>query len=583
MEKAWETALSTRTDLEKYGDNSLVLFALGLKFGLEDLESIAANALTDGSDDKKCDLVYVDTDEGFAVIAQCYKSTKLRKEAPANKASDLNTAVSWLLQRPIAELPDGLKSAAQELRSALQESTVTTLHIWYVHNLNESKNVLNELKTVESTAQAALEKQFPEKKVKLQALEVGDPTLSEWYSDALSPILVDEKFEIPVQGGFEITGLNWSAYITAIPAKFLHRVYKRHKTRLFSANVRDYLGSRQSDANINFGIKNTAEKEPYNFWVFNNGLTVLVNKYDRKEKGNKIFLVVDGISVVNGAQTTGAIGSLRKQPADTALVPARFVQTSDKDILFGIIRYNNSQNKVTASDFRSTDPIQKRLREQMEKIPQAEYEGGRRGGHEDVIRRRPDLLPSYTVGQALAALQQDPVTAYNQKTNIWVSDTFYSKYFNEHTTAPHIVFAYSLLRSVEAKKMRLVEKTRRSDASMTVAEKDQTAFFRHRGSTFLLTAAISGCLETVLLRSIPNLFRLSFGESISPKEAQAIWDDIVETVTPFCMQLQGALTDGLKSKERVNEAIQRFQSLVLATVEVNRDRYKAFASKIISK
>jgi hypothetical protein len=46
-------------------------------------------------------------------------------------------------------------------------------------------------------------------------------------------------------------------------------------------------------------------------------------------------------------------------------------------------------------------------------IPDTEYERGRRGGTSDTIKRRPNLLPSYTVGQALAAFDGDPVIAKN--------------------------------------------------------------------------------------------------------------------------------------------------------------------------
>lgn len=46
-----------RTDLvDLYGDNSLLLYALQLRYDIEDIISVASEALTDGSDDKKCDL-----------------------------------------------------------------------------------------------------------------------------------------------------------------------------------------------------------------------------------------------------------------------------------------------------------------------------------------------------------------------------------------------------------------------------------------------------------------------------------------------------------------------------------------------
>jgi hypothetical protein len=218
----------------------------------------------------------------------------------------------------------------------------------------------------------------------------------------------------------------------------------------------------------------------------------------------------------------------------------------------------------------------------MSTVPAAEYEGGRRGGHEDAIRRRQNLLPSYTVGQAVAALHMEPVVAYNQKTDIWASNRLYSKFFNDQTTAAHIVFSFSALRSVENKKLKLMQKARSDEESLTAVENHQVNFFRHRGSTYLLTSAISGCLETILGHSIPNLFRLSFGESVSPKDAQLIWDDIIEATTPFCIELEDAFTDGLKSAERVKKAVQRFQSLVQSTAEANKSKYQSFANKIVS-
>lgn len=42
-----------RTDLvDLYGDNSLLLYALQLRYDIEDIISVASEALTDGSDDK---------------------------------------------------------------------------------------------------------------------------------------------------------------------------------------------------------------------------------------------------------------------------------------------------------------------------------------------------------------------------------------------------------------------------------------------------------------------------------------------------------------------------------------------------
>jgi len=585
MTDAWQTTYESRDDLKVFGDNALGLFALGLKFGIEDLIAVGTESITDGSDDKKCDIVYIDKDEGIAVIAQCYFSAKEKREAPSNKASDLNTAISWLIQRPLDELPDRIVSSAQQLRDGIESKEIREIYVWYIHNLPESDNVLNELKAVEDNAKAALLHQYPDSKIAIHALEVGKERICEWYDETLSPILVNDEFEIDTKHGFEIDGPEWSAYVTSVEARFLYRQYKKYKTQLFSANVRDYLGSRVSDSNINNGIKKTADNEPDNFWVFNNGLTVLVNDFkisaDDKLKNKK--LNIKGMSIVNGAQTTGAIGSLSKLPSSSVQVPVRFVKTKNPNIVLDIIQFNNSQNKVTASDFRSTDKIQKRIKDEISKIPSAEYEGGRRGGFGDLIKRRPNLLPSYTVGQSLASFHGDPVIAYNQKQNIWIEDALYSRYFNENTTGSHIVFAYSLVRAVEQRKVELLEKEKKSNQALTTDEENQIKFFRKRGSNFLLAAAISSCLEIFANKKISNLFRVSFGDKKSPRDAQKLWSELIDVTIPLCNQLEDALNDGLKNTKLVENVITKFRGLISVTAKSNASIFKQFSKNLIFK
>jgi hypothetical protein len=580
-EITWQDALSARDDLNQYGDNAIGLFALSLRFGLDDVHTTAAESITDGSDDKKCDIIFIDKEEKVAVVAQCYVSQKEKKIAPSNKASDLNTAVAWLLQRPISELPERIRSSASELRDAISAASINKFEIWYVHNLPESHNVQDELDTVEATAKSLVKALSSESKIFVTTREVGRESFEVLYRDTLSPILVNETIKIDIEAGFPIRGSEWEAYVCAVPAKVLHRLYAKHKTRLFSANVRDYLGSRKSDANINNGIKLTASESPGDFWVFNNGITVLTHSYSEVTVRSKKQLHIQGISIVNGAQTTGAIGSLPKSPDSTALVPARFVQTSNSDLIYSIIQFNNSQNKVTASDFRSTDKYQKRLRDEVDAIPNAKYEGGRRGGHADAISRNKNLLPSYTVGQALAAYNQDPLIAYNTKSDIWVSDKIYSKYFNEDANGLNIVFAYSLLRAVEASKQSVMAKSRAGDGALTSQEIDLLKYFRHRGATYLFVAAIASCLETFVGKKVSSPSRVSFGAKTSPKLAAQNWLELVNTVSPFCQQLSEALTDGLKSNDRAQKAISTFRTLVQATAGANSETYKKFARLIV--
>jgi hypothetical protein len=197
----------------------------------------------------------------------------------------------------------------------------------------------------------------------------------------------------------------------------------------------------------------------------------------------------------------------------------------------------------------------------MAKIPDAEYDGGRRGGISAAIKRRPKLLPSYSVGQAIAALHGDPTVAYNEKSAIWSRDALYSKYFNDGLSASHIVFAYGLLKAVENEKNAL--RTRETvDLNLTTAEKAKLDFYRRRGSTLLLVAAVGECLETIVNQVIPDRFSISFGHGVSPETAAVIWAPTVEALSGLHTHLNKALSDGLKNAERVRETVSSFSQLV---------------------
>ena len=214
-------------------------------------------------------------------------------------------------------------------------------------------------------------------------------------------------------------------------------LFQTYKIDIFSANVREYLGSRKDINNINNGIKQTAQNDPGHFWVYNNGITVLVHEFEESKKGEGKRLHIKGFAIVNGSQTTGAIGSLDKPLEGNAMVQVRFIMCDNQDTLRDIVEYNNTQNIILGPDFRSKDNIQTRLTTEFESIPGISYLP-RRGGYEDIIKRRPDMLPSVTAGQALAAFHGDPGIAYHQKTHMWEENLLYSKYFNEQTKAKHV-------------------------------------------------------------------------------------------------------------------------------------------------
>ncbi|WP_053482916.1 AIPR family protein [Lysinibacillus sp. FJAT-14745] len=556
----------SREDLvNSYKDNALLLYALELRLQIQDIQAVATDALTDGNDDKKCDLVYISEEDGIAIIAQGYMAQKSRFSAPANKASDLNTAITWLLNENIDKLPLDIKAAAIQLREALSKGKIHTLQVWFVHNCPESENVRNEMNAVKlSLIQAIKEYVKEESSINILSFEVGNETLNNWYKASSVPILVTDEFDIPIKnGGYAIEGENWKSYMTSIPLIFLYDNYQKYKDDLFSSNIRGYLGSLNKKNNINNGIKKTVENTPDNFLIYNNGLTIVVNEFVGIDDQ---LIRIKGLSIVNGAQTTGAVGSVITRPSKDALVTVRFIKCDDQNILRNIIEFNNKQNVVESSDFRSTDEIQSNLRKQFGLIPNVIYLGGRRGGSEDKIKRYSNLISHDIVAQCLTAYHQDPGTAYNRKKEIWENNSLYSNIFSEKTSARHILYVYSLYQAIESKKNSL--KALHKEGALDVTSKAMYEFLIVRGSVWVLIAAVANCIDSLLGVTVRDSFDLKFKEDISLEESVVLWEQQLNIMLPFVTSLIPAVQNGVKTKEIINQSIKDFTEKTASIISV---------------
>ena len=388
-------------------------------------------------------------------------------------------------------------------------------------------------------------------------------------------IEVTDRFEIEISGVFESEGENWSAVCASIPGTWLVEQFQKHKEALFSANVRGYLGSKRSDRNINNGIKETAREGPGDFWVFNNGVTALVNDFSMTtspgEDGSSAQrLIVDGLAIVNGAQTTGSLASSEADLTDVRIM-ARFVKCSTPDVIRRIIRFNNRQNKVEAVDFRSNDAVQNRLREEFVSLGSLTYSGGRRGGIEDVIRRPGDThLPATTASQALAAFHGDPDLAYNRKSEIWELDHQYGQFFREATTARHLLFVFSLVKAIDERKAELRKIA--ADAR-TEPQNRQLEFLSQRGAAYLLVAAVASGMESILGKQIANRFSLRFTSDVKTIEsAVAWWGPIVGVSLSLWSSLVSATEQGLKNFENGGERLGNVSRAIGSDQRaVNRD------------
>jgi hypothetical protein len=166
------------------------------------------------------------------------------------------------------------------------------------------------------------------------------------------------------------------SYVGRIAGSQLAELYNHHRYKLFAMNIRDYVG----DTSTNKGIIETAVDAPDDFFFFNNGISAVATKIEPDVSKNELFC--QRLSIVNGAQTVRSIAKAQKRSADGVRDVSVMVRISqfalnaagEQSFLDSITRFNNTQNSIKVSDFRSNDPVQMELAHRFEKLTR----GGKR-------------------------------------------------------------------------------------------------------------------------------------------------------------------------------------------------------------
>ncbi|HLJ25354.1 MAG TPA: AIPR family protein [Candidatus Angelobacter sp.] len=217
-----------------------------------------------------------------------------------------------------------------------------------------------------------------EERLELQLSDEGD--LNEKLREALSASEVLDQ-EITVRFRPNPDGIPWTHYQSAtgrnmfigqVSGSELADLYRTFKYRLFSMNIRDYVG----ETSTNKAIIESALNRPEEFVFFNNGISAVATQVIGDEDDNA--LRCKRFSIINGAQTVRSLRKAQHQDKAGALSKVRvvlrildFSLLKEHDFLADVTKYNNTQNAIKISDFRSNDPVQKDLARKFEDVVRA--------------------------------------------------------------------------------------------------------------------------------------------------------------------------------------------------------------------
>jgi hypothetical protein len=150
-----------------------------------------------------------------------------------------------------------------------------------------------------------------------------------------------------------------ASYVGQISGSQIAEIFRANRSSIFSLNIRNYIG----DNLTNRGIRTTALNTPEDFFFYNNGISALVSRVDEDDDGRT--LVCDDFSIINGAQTVRSLQKAHAENPDAVrnvrvlirVTEARLKQVGS-EFFYNITKFNNTQNAIKLSDFRSNDKVQ---------------------------------------------------------------------------------------------------------------------------------------------------------------------------------------------------------------------------------
>ena len=210
----------------------------------------------------------------------------------------------------------------------------------------------------------------------------GDQVVWEHVNhDVLVNILQRVK---PVDETLRLTGraivedMNFSRVcVGRIPVAEVASLMKNHGERLLERNIRRYLGLHGN--RVNEGIRSTLQSAtPENFYLFNNGLTLVCDKftYNALQQGD-FQIKVKNLQIVNGGQSCMTIYKVAEEleksggalpPSASVLVRLYELPNDNNDVVLQITHATNSQNPVDLKDLRANDGKQQQLEQSIQQL-----------------------------------------------------------------------------------------------------------------------------------------------------------------------------------------------------------------------
>lgn len=253
--------------------------------------------------------------------------------------------------------------------------------------------------------------------------------------------------------------------IAEVSLKSLASFINKKEKFLFYSNIRNFLGKRNK---VNKEIESTYNDDPKKFWFYNNGITIVCDKYDeiKELKDGGASMVIETPQIVNGCQTSSTIYSLWKNQSleernnQQGTILVKIIEDINSTKRKKITKYTNSQTAVTGKDFFALEDFHYQLQKEFlklgynyiiqrkDKIDKKDKKQGNKNYSYLFDKKFSNAFFAKDVVQAFAAGIHFRPGKAKSISNLVPGGSYYDKLFNDKTTPKdprYYLFPYSIM------------------------------------------------------------------------------------------------------------------------------------------
>ena len=315
----------------------------------------AASASIDGRFDCGIDSVYVDSNHIIWLVQAKYIQAGIG-EPDLGDVAKFAEGVRYFLEHQWQRFNPTMQARQAELEKALNDD-LCQIRIVLAHTggaINDDRrDIFGDLERMNNATSPDF----------LQFNAYGWSSLYEMLDNGQANVSINAELEL---SDFGVSMQPYHVVYGRLSAAQLSALWAEHEDKLVERNIRRFKGS----TSVNEGLEKTLAENSEHFFYFNNGVTFVCEAIKqigaRPQNRATGKFKLEGLSIINGAQTVGVIGRQSQEPnnpqqqAAAAEVLATIICLAGAPEEFGaqVTQFRNRQNAVDLKDFAALDEDQ---------------------------------------------------------------------------------------------------------------------------------------------------------------------------------------------------------------------------------